>query len=72
MRGSLLVLSHSKYTTHGLLPVAGLCNLQLELFTEVVTPELGPAGALLPQAALQNRALLALKPEVRRRAGSGS
>lgn len=44
--------------------LAGLCNLHVELYTERVSRKLGAAMGLLPQAALQNRALQALKPEV--------
>jgi hypothetical protein len=48
-------------------PPAGVCNLQVELWTEEVTPELGAGAGLIPQAALQNKALLALQPEEVRR-----
>ena len=44
--------------------LAGLCNLRVELYMERVSRKLGAAMGLLPQAALQNRALQALKPEV--------
>lgn len=43
---------------------AGQCNLRVELWTELVSEELGPAVGLLPQAALQNRALQSMRPEV--------
>ncbi|KAL4458883.1 hypothetical protein ABPG75_013748 [Micractinium tetrahymenae] len=41
----------------------GQCNLRVELWTERVSEEQGAAVGLLPQAALQNKALLALKPQ---------
>lgn len=43
-----------------------MCNLQMELYTEKITEEMGPGARLLPQAALQNHVLAALQPEVRR------
>jgi hypothetical protein len=44
-----------------------MCNLQMELYTEKIGEEMGPAARLLPQAALQNRIMAALQPEVRQR-----
>lgn len=41
----------------------GQCNLQVELWTEHASEEQGAAVGLLPQAALQNRALQSLKPQ---------
>ncbi|PRW59697.1 Glycosyltransferase LARGE2 [Chlorella sorokiniana] len=41
----------------------GMCNLQMELYTEKIGEEMGPAARLLPQAALQNRIMAALQPE---------
>lgn len=41
----------------------GMCNLQMELYTEKITEEMGPGARLLPQAALQNHVLAALQPE---------
>lgn len=46
-----------------------MCNLQMELYTEKIGEEMGPAARLLPQAALQNRILAALQPEVRLHCG---
>ncbi|EFN53347.1 expressed protein [Chlorella variabilis] len=41
----------------------GVCNLQAELWTEEMTEQLGAGAGLIPQAALQNKALLALQQQ---------
>ncbi|PSC77069.1 Glycosyltransferase LARGE2 isoform B [Micractinium conductrix] len=50
-------------STHRRAQKTGQCNLEVSFWTERVGAELGAAAGLLPQAALQNRALLALGPE---------